>query len=420
MKRERETEQVLDDTAGQIFDVVRQRDANYRFVNQAMYDPTLVAFFNAKEAFLEELKTRPIAILHMIQSNKELASIWNKFENIWLILFNYFVERLANNPYIFEVYPFFLMQAHQRLIDVPGDGINGFDGTQLVPFLRFLSPRLSEESVALEYYFNQEKSETAFQVDDIEVSLDPPYYVIKYGEVMKRYVEILQRIYDLNGRHGFVLHSHMKDSIADLVGQDVSAVYYSDCMIRDKEGSELLKRIELIAILGVVFLWSSYYERIRITEMVDNDDEDNPRVLVANLSGERPNSAKVFPRTIVPLFIELKQQTKSLVLLLNELIEKGENVVEVGGAPNSLRSVVEKHRKKLFDKEEGLYNTPDKQKNLLLLTLKAMHRAFGVTSDEMLRDYGSSLRCAKCDNLTTSVDLALSLAFCNDACRQLY
>ena len=78
------------------------------------------------------------------------------------------------------------------------------------------------------------------------------------------------------------------------------------------------------------------------------------------------------------------------------------------------KNTAKPYRDLLFDIDQGLYNTPEMQKQLFLSTL-------GEVSDDkayVIAKYGQPLQCSVCCKETNHVDPLLMKAFCNDACRR--
>lgn len=77
----------------------------------------------------------------------------------------------------------------------------------------------------------------------------------------------------------------------------------------------------------------------------------------------------------------------------------------------------QKYRDQLYNEKDGLYNTPEKQRELFLSTL----RATGKTSLDVIEKYGyKKLECFLCRKDSTHANLLHSLSFCGTGCHSEY
>lgn len=166
MKRSRE----LEEAVVEIIEEGRKKDEQDEYVYPVIYEPSVFAFFHAKEALFDALMNRPIMVLNLIQTNKALQSLWNKFPRIWIILTDALIEK-AMGSYAAVVYPFMAVAWEKENPGVEGkvmfiDGKNGGKYNQF--FLK---------NVILSYDKN----------DNTEAPLPLTFYIIPRTDTLRRY-----------------------------------------------------------------------------------------------------------------------------------------------------------------------------------------------------------------------------------------
>ena len=103
MKRTREDE--LRQVAKDIIHEGRKKDEYDQPLYPVLLEPLVITFFNAVDPLLEVLRERPLIILNLIQTNKELQRLFHKFSGLWILLIDVLIEKAMGTNAVF-IYPF--------------------------------------------------------------------------------------------------------------------------------------------------------------------------------------------------------------------------------------------------------------------------------------------------------------------------
>lgn len=99
-----------------VVEIVREgkaRDEEGNLIHPVMQEPAVMAFFGAPDALFDVLRERPLLVLNLLQVNKALEVFWNRFEGIWPLLIDFFVEK-EMGAYAADIYPFIVFQQHKK------------------------------------------------------------------------------------------------------------------------------------------------------------------------------------------------------------------------------------------------------------------------------------------------------------------
>ena len=353
----------LEGTVTAIVSDANEQDSDGRFVHPFMREknPFILTIFDTKDAFMEVLINRPVIFINILKTNKSLSTFWQKYEkNIWVLL----LERLIKNEMgekVVDTYPFFLFEhiatyGEKKALKLPMTG-SSFVKHKLE--LGTLSNGSHDENVS--------------------------YYFLAYDDIVEQTTQ--------------------KDSI---LHEFIRLLLY----VKEQYKSRMLDiEVRLSGFLGLPAGYTGAYIACLHNGFLFDNDATNPKF---NFNNE-PLTNLLF--SIIMIGVDDLSVEWARKLLIR--VSNGDPVVSSSSEATPLlidRITTKKYRDKLYDAKEGLYNTPEKQRELFLKVL----RTTGTTPDEVSKKYGHQFECHMCHTLTSNVDPLHSLAFCGAICRSFY
>lgn len=356
MKRTRK----LNDLVGDMVQESKAKDSD----GNHLYEPIVLGFFGARDALLEVLKDKPIAMLRLLQTNKTMEKFWNQFNRAWILWTDMLIEN-EMGVYVAEIYPFFVVHSHRKRKDAPieADFIGGIDYITkprhelYIPFINTSSRGAS----------------------------DPVFYVVYHDKLTRLFMALMEKLDDLPYQAHLQEGRLRRQYLTAEINQPPYFAVYSDCVLISQQR-------------GVPLQFRGY-----------------------NLDALR----KALPDLQRKLKNHTTPSIDSILHLLNKhlaVIDKDKKTATSDVTPLLLdKNTVASYRTLLYeDKENGLLVTPQAQKSFFVSVL--YHLATDKNEETRLIDkYGQSMfSCSLCCRQTEMVDRSMMLAFCNTECRTLY
>ncbi len=364
-----------------------------------MAEPAVMAFFGAPEALTEVITQRPLLLLNLIMTNKALQKFWEQTPDIWLILIDNLILN-ESNPLFLDTYPFFAI-ANRRARVV-------LDFERPAVKQRALEKTYGDGDFMKKSLFYQAFNEPGKLLGHEKGEPEEVAYQLVYYDVMtQRFIDILQLVVYL---HGYTL------------GDANEGLYYyierhfrlgtlnclDDCFLIQKT-----MELEYRAI---------NYDLIRMNVVIE-EIKQRSALYEFSETGLKIGSSSVtpYPKTFLDMFARLKLLLNSLSFTLVNHIN-GTNVI-VQKEPVYIdldKAIATPYRSMLYDKEQGIYNTPDKQRTLLLGLLARTKKHY--LGNDMIEKYGqmTPLSCFLCRKETYMVVPLLKKAFCTPLCYSLF
>jgi len=367
MKRQRDTE--LELAVDKIVSTANKKDEAGHYVHPLMNEtnPMILTFFRARDALLDVLKNRPVLFLNLLRTNKTLATFWQEVEaKIWILLLDHLVE-METSSYVVDIYPFFVIQNKRLYQELKK---NYDDPTQVVNVETAVFLRLNPS--------DNTPVATNTLSTGYRAHKDEKYYIVYYAPVTQFFITILRfselRMKNSRLNSWTALRTYLNNE-KKITGR-VHVICMADCF--------LVEESTINANGNTPFDYDLDYMRNTLNKFIIGDARHNEVLL-----------------KLVNDLLEYLDLTSGLIIEHPRPVLLDKNTAKP-------------YRDLLFDVDQGLYNTPKKQKQLFLATL-------GEVSDEekyVIAKYGQPLRCSVCCTETNHVDPLLMKAFCNDACRR--
>lgn len=412
MKRLDELEQAVIE----IVDEGKTKDEEGHALYPVMEEPMVMAFFGAYNTLYETLRERPIMVLNLIRTNKALEMFWGMFEGMWIKMIDNILEREVNRRFA-DTYPFFAIANHRaRQIVAPLLGeinLDKYPNVRHYGDADFLKRRLFES----EPFNYPGKVVGTIPYNKTEAI----YQVIYYDPVTKLYIQLLQLVYNLqleynenNTRLKFIVTTSCLEEYIhwDSVNRNIDCL--DDCfVINITEGPKILQ-------------YGLDYMLFRV-RMIIRRIEEHSILSTLDSTGKREIRYKdvsmgYYPRIVVDMFQQVDRLAGRLLRILESHFDGRAPLVQVVPTPIELdKALATPYYTLLYDKDQGIYNTPDKQRTLLMAVLRNANSSL-VFGENMVKKYGqgSPLNCVVCHSETHSVDLLLMRAFCTDECRSIH
>lgn len=388
MKRARE----LDEAVDEIIETANARNEKGVLVQEVMQDPTIVSFFYARYALVDLLVKKPIRFINLISTNKAMQSFFGEFSGIWIALLDAFVEAEASTYYS-EIYPFFIVQNHRAR-----DGDNG--PTDLPLIMKEAHPSRSKVPVP-QLYISLGK-----------LRADVPYYLVHYNELTRRYVDILQRVRDL--RKWFRMPLEFFRYLTNYVGvEEPRLIAYHDYFLVDEAEPAFTYDTTLLYtnFVHIAAVIASY-------KVAPGQEQHRTKEVMSMHALE---GKEYLPASALELLLRLQRK----VIKLQKWIKRAKEeaiLIEPMKIIMLDSATAQPYRDMVFNKTQGLYNTPEEQRKLFKavfeFSLPNPYEYEGARRAEFIDKYGAPLQCAFCKKDTFNVDLERSLALCSLECSE--
>lgn len=412
MKRIGEFEQAVIE----IVDEGKAKNEKGELLYPVMQEPLVMTFFGAPDALYEVMTERPIMLLSLIQTNKALETFWKRFEDIWIRMIYNILEREINRC-LADTYPFFVVANHRAR--------------------QALAPLLAE--INLDKYLNVKHYGDADFLMRSVFTMDPfnepgkfvgralgskeevRYQIIYYNPVTKLYVQLLQYVHNLQLYYGknetrlYIAETSicLGDYIhLDSVNRNIDCL--DDCFIVNITGGAKPLQYDLQKMKERVMKIRTLLRVHRIERIADSTGKRE--ILKGNVSVGR------YPEIVIDMFSQAHKLADRLLDMLTSHFNGTMILIQEEAEPIELnKALATPYYALLYDRDQGLYNTPDKQRSLLMAVLRNAQSSW-VFGENMVTKYGQStpLNCVVCHSETHSVDLLLMYAFCTDECRSAY
>lgn len=407
--------------AEEILEVVRARDENNVPLHpEIMLEPVAFVLFSTPDALLDVLKNKPLRVLNLIRTNKVVNEVWRNIPGIWPMMLDNLLALEENADHLSKIYPFFMVA--QRRVEELARPLLALN-TESRRNRAWTNPMIVDaksDGQALLPKFRRPVQVLGRNYRGAR------YALIYYDVVTQHFMDLLQKLLILNQSFGLGSSSSYFFMIANYVGVE----------LEHPNTSYALKLPDYVAVLSDCFLVTenteisyhpavmrdslkkiiAFFERHTFSEIA----LDSPHFVVININHiEAPSS-------VIKAIMEVKADALRLQKLLTT-----ELVMEMSGAPPPKRlqldeDMVRPYRDTLFNRENGLYNTPELQQKLFVDVLSALYAHRYADEDiaggkaEFIWRYGSNLQCSVCKKETEHVDPVLLRAFCSDSCRSVH
>ncbi len=355
----------------------KARDEKGELFHPVMAEPMVMAFFGAPDALYEVLAERPIVALNLIMTNKALEAFWNQFEGVWIAWIDMLVEKEMSS-YAKEIYPFFIVQNHRLASQ------RRKDNTPLP---------LAEMPELVDFKHGKERG---FYLSYLNHVLDNPgdvgeYYVIYHDSVTQLYMDLLDQVDEVYKVYQQELYTNRlrRDYLKITIGTSLFATQYTDCIV----------------LIGAIS-FQLFDEDYQLSAL----RRDMPKIMdhLGSLADERGTS-------------DVLDKAQSLAHRLSLLIGDETLVLDKLKILKLDKSTAAPYRSLLYDREQGLFNTPEKQRALfvkLINDIPELDELANARKERLINKYGEEmpLSCARCGQETMHVDPLSKIAFCDTHC----
>lgn len=290
-----------------------------------------------------------------------------------------FIEN-ETNMYFKEIYPFFIVQKRLHPKYKSGYGVSSF--------LEF-----DTEGGSLTH-------------DEDYVSLGTiqkrhgPYYLIHYDTLTKMYVTMLHHLKQVQRPLNLLYCLGTTIGILDQYLGDVTVIAYQDFFLVEKEDVLLAYNLDKLRYhLERIVVEVNNYKLILCKDRAD---------LFTLVEISSSKSILNITQKDADLFQELQMTVGHLTKYLSS-----SPMPEEYSKPLLLdKSVAQPYREMLFNKEQGFYNTQEKQKALFMEFLQALPSETRYQKRDVIIKYG----CAHCGKEAHFADQIRLLPFCSEIC----
>ena len=395
MKRPSDFEQAVIE----IVEEGKAKDEEGHALYPVMEEPMVMAFFGAYNTLYETLSERPILVLNLIRTNKALEMFWGMFPGVWVKMIDHILEHEVNRRFA-DTYSFFAVANHRArkaLMPLIGE----INTTKCFNVKYSGDADFLKRSIFTTSPFNQPGKFLGCAIGEKE---EKKYHVIYYDPITKLYIQLLQQIHYLQlyyGNNEKILRSIFPlDCLEEYihwesVGLKIDCL--DDCFVVDVTNGTKLLQQDLEKMKMCVTQICIY---VRGTGIYTND----------------------YPQIVNILYYETTALALRLLRILMSHFNGTVSIIQEAFKPLELNKELAKpYDVLLYDRDQGLYNTPDEQRTLLIAVLRhvAPSRAFG---DSIVEEYGQAtpLNCTVCHTETPYVDPLMMRAFCTMECRSSY
>lgn len=355
-----ERERALKRAVVEIVEKANSKDNEGEYVHPIMREtnPMILTFFHAADALLEVLQNRPVLFLNLLQTNKTLSAFWKQYEaNIWILLLDRLVE-MHMSTYMSEIYPFFVIQNYRLSKHLNRNGgESNIKDRVLLNLNHYNGPPLITDVISVSIY----------PFDTLN------YFIVYYDTLTRLFIELLQHLEFNFSSYSIMNVNTILRRYLGLPYLTRPVICLADCFLIDK--TSINKEGD------VVFIY-------------------NIDVIMRTLTDLAPTS----------------NLTKLIDTIWSYLDQQSLFPIDYAKPLRLDKSIAKPYRDLLFDPEQGLYNTPEKQRSFFLTTLGSTTS----TPEEIIEKYGQALECAFCLKSTRSVDEVLLAPFCSVACHTQY
>lgn len=389
----------LEQAVIEIVEEGKAKDEEGHALYPVMEEPLVMAFFSAYNTLYETLKERPILVLNLMRTNKALEMFWGMFPGMWIKMIDHVLEREVNRHFV-DTYSFFAVanyRIRKALAPLWGEiNLIKYNGVQYHGDGDFV-----KRSIFTVSPFNEPGK---FHGAVIREKEEKRYQIIYYDPITKLYIQLLQQIHYL-------------------------CLYYGE--------NDTLCIAEPTICLGDYIHWESTYRNIdclddcfvvNITDgakPLQQDLENMKRRVVQICRNSRSMSVQPndYPQIVCNLYYETVALADRLLRILTNHFNGTVPILQEAFKPLELdKALAKPYHALLYDRNQGLYNTQDKQRSLLIAVLRNADSSWIFDDNDMIEKYGqaTSLRCAICHTETHYVDSAMMRAFCTEQCRSFY
>jgi hypothetical protein len=112
MKRESDE---LSSLATDINTTVKAKDVNGDFIHEDVFTNPVFNMLHTAEAIVDAIKTRPIAFLNLLQTHSSMSQFWKKFPDVWRILLDQIIrlEIGDDRKILYDLWPWFILKHHE-------------------------------------------------------------------------------------------------------------------------------------------------------------------------------------------------------------------------------------------------------------------------------------------------------------------
>ena len=418
MKRTRD----LEETVVQIVTEAKSKDDQGNpLYPEIVADPLVLAIFGAPEALFEVLKERPVRILNLLRTNHALEVFWNRFEGLWILLTDLLIERVWPMTGSVDVYPFFVI-ANQRIYE------------RIVSmFSREPKPKPASAFLKAYTYFNNKLLHVNTVVGRDTNMPSRTFSLIYYDPMTKLLIDIFQHALSLS--QFFAQPIEPEESLAQYIddmalvgkfqfggfsfpGSLGYLVALEDAFLVERKDAKTIRNELFRVSLTVNYLYQRYksysYEPL-VTQQV--------KITRVNGLGETVVSSH--PLRVAKSLAHLLDSIGKLRTMLERHHEGVEPLVFNEMVPVSVDAdFALPYRTLLYDPEQGLFNTVEKQKEFFLSLLRKLGEI--TSKEEVIHKFGQDaitepFACTVCQTETFMVDpVHHKRAFCHLSCWQHY
>ena len=364
----------------QIIETGKQKNGKGALLYPVLQEPVVAAFFNSPKTLAGVLREKPELVINLIQNNKELETFWHRAggDDLWIPLIDALVER-EMGTYASEIYPVIVVAKYRRSIiwpDIFGVTLGG-NAMHAFNLVTVVEPRPFPISSA--------------------------YYVAYHDPLTRAYLEVLRRVVNVRQLEYFNVSGILRRFLNyPRYYPTLHLVAFDDFFLCDET------------------TYRSYSFEYNIQVMRETVEAISARVTSVFIVGETvagkgvyirredDNNNNIHTKELAEELLALQRIVRKLTLALENPARLLDKVVPI----KLDKYVATPYRTLLYDAKQGIYATPEAQRQYFIDTLVDLAHKIELNK--------YSLKCTVCHTGTCMVDTRCMRPFCTEACLAHY
>jgi hypothetical protein len=480
MKRELEDEEVLS-LAININNTVKAKDVNGNFIHEDVLTNPVFNILQTPEAIVDALKTKPIAFLNLLQTHSSMSQFWKKHPDVWKILLDQIIRLEIGNKrkIIYDLWPWFIIKHHETVsknksmgtvrnsqlhskfsLDIPNPDNFEYDRKWMDDYYT-LKRKIKSHSMPITYlakhispeYFlplNADKYKLTRTRDHEDLSGFDRSFIVKYDRLTYLYLTLYFAIEHVNKfirRRRVTLPMLSTYAFTIMLSTDFDLFKYDTFFLvlvksHDVNRNKIDEKILQMELGRYGIEFDGFRKRriqIDVKDLLESYESDIEKVTFIfddnNTTFEVVDTSENWISGI-RYDIGMYNIYKSIPILCNEILEylkQNLDKIEPFEVHEIDQNDINEARIQLFGKNGGIYDTPEKQRALLLYELnclalmKSNSENSKIGMDKLKKRYGAHIwnktQCASClSEGVNHVDPLINISFCDNKnqCRSMY